>query len=127
MADGDGYFDLRNTGGMQPIPDMMQRFNPQGQEINADGTPYINPNADSRGGGMDWLTGGLGNLWNNFTTGIGNGLSNPALIPALGAAYNQWQDSGRWTDMAERYADRLDPFGGQRAGYQSRLQNAYDN
>lgn len=57
-----------------------------------------------------------------LTSGGGQGVVNPAMIAAaLGTAYNHYRDSDRYTDMAERYASQLDPFGAQRPYYQDRL------
>lgn len=47
---------------------------------------------------------------------------DPALLASgLAAAWNHYKDSDRYVSMAEKYADRLDPFNSQRGMYQNRL------
>lgn len=55
-------------------------------------------------------------------TGAGN---MGMMLPALAQAYQQWNNADDYTDRAEGYADRLDPFGSQRAGYQKQLSDLY--
>lgn len=59
-----------------------------------------------------------------FGNPTGGKMMNPAMLATyLGAAYNHYKDSDRWTGMAEKYADQLDPFGKERPGYQDQLRS----
>lgn len=71
---------------------------------------------------MAWedIFSGIGNF-------IGNGLSNPSAIPAWATAYQQWKQAGQYQNDAERYAQQLDPFGGQRAQYHPMLAQTFND
>lgn len=76
----------------------------------------------SAGGGGGNINGGtLSNILDLLTGGNGNGLDPAMVAAALSTAYNHYKDSDRYTEMAENYSDRLDPFGSQRGFYQDRL------
>jgi hypothetical protein len=75
------------------------------------------------GGGGFQIPGFISDQLNNFS-GI---LSNPMLGPSLATAMQQFRQSRQYTDMAEHYADRLDPFGRERNHYQDLMRDSYDN
>lgn len=52
----------------------------------------------------------------------GEAPTDPMLLAAaLTTAYNHFKDSDRYMNIAEKYTDRLDPFGSQRGMYQNQL------
>jgi hypothetical protein len=61
----------------------------------------------------------------DFIKSMGNGFSNmginPNMIPFLASAYNQYNNSGKYMDLATKYADQMNPFGTQRSMYQQQL------
>lgn len=94
MADGDGGL----TGGpVTNLPNIL----PQGQGI------------------MDIIGSLFPGAGGNGATGFGG--INPNMIPFLTTALNQYNNSGKYMDLATKYADQMDPFGKQRSYYQDRL------
>lgn len=79
------------------------------------------------GGGGD--TGGGAGMWDWIKKlfpggqdgGFGFGGINPNMIPFLATAMNQYNNSGKYMDMATKYADKMNPFGDQRDFYKDRL------
>ena len=55
------------------------------------------------------------------TKGNPDAMDPMMLAAAMAGAWNHYKDSDRYMDIAEKYTDRLDPFGGQRGGYQEQL------
>jgi hypothetical protein len=90
------------------------------------GTPMPNDGGTSGGNGGGFNLGNaFSTIGQNAMNTITNGLSNPDLIPAMGAAWNSYNNAGRYQSEAERYASQLDPFGQQRGQYQDRLAQSY--
>jgi hypothetical protein len=65
---------------------------------------------------MDWLK----KFGSTITGGLG---ANANMIPFIASAWNDYNNSGKYMDMATKYAGQMDPFGGQRAGYQDQLKS----
>ena len=121
-----GGYDASYNGGVgsgQNMDTTPPDFGNNGGQDNTPGTdPYGGGNVDN---------GGVVNP--NTINSLANGGSNPfnlsqaSVIPALATAYQQWRQSRQYTDMAERYAQQLDPFGSQRGQYQTMLADTYKN
>lgn len=99
------------------------------------------------GGGTDPLTEaqGGGNWWENFDLakllqGLpknildlmpgsnGSSIAAGLMIPSWLSAYKQWEDSGKYSEVAKEAAKYGDPFGqANREYYQQQLKNSYEN
>lgn len=101
----------------------------------ADSNPFSNtpPQGLEQGGGqqggfMSGLGDALGGLLNLMPGSSG---SNPAaglMVPSWLAAYQQWQNAGKYRDTAERASQYGDPFGQKnREYYQGLMRQSYED
>ncbi len=73
---------------------------------------------DTTGGGvMDFIK----------SLGVGAQGFDTSRIPALLTAYNQYNNSGKYMDLATKYSDQMNPFGKERPFYQDRLRSLETN
>lgn len=80
-------------------------------------SPPTDNNSFSLGGIMDFVNKIFPGV--NGTAGFGG--INPLMIPYLTTALNQYNNSGKYMDLASKYADQMNPFGSQRQFYQDKL------
>jgi hypothetical protein len=84
--------------------------------------PY--PVTGGSGGFMDFIK---GMFPGGQDGGFGFGGMNPNMIPWLATALNQYNNSGKYMDLATKYADKMNPFGDQRDFYKDRLRQLTEN
>lgn len=88
------------------------------------------------GGGFDWGNFDLGKFLQGLPKGIldmmpgsdGKSIAAGLMIPSWLSAYKQWEDSGKYGEVAKEAAKYGDPFGqANREYYQAQLKNSYEN
>lgn len=123
-SSGTGYGLNDRSNGVTPVDTTPPDFGNNGGQDNLPGSDTTGGNNLSPFDLANFLTGsGSENLG-----GLGNINTMGALLPAaISTALLQWRQSQQYPQMAERYAQQLDPFASQRAGYQTNLQDAINN
>lgn len=82
------------------------------------GSPPTSGGGPSSSGFMDFLMKMVPGMTDG---GYGFGGMNPNMIPLLATALNQYNNSGKYMDLATKYADEMNPFGKERPFYQDKL------
>jgi hypothetical protein len=114
------FYPRTKEGADEPLDPGFQPLNPPedpdfGPPVVPTTTPPTTPTTPT-----DWSS----ILRSIFGNPSGGNVMNPAMLATyLGTVYNHYKDSDRWTSMAEKYADQLDPFGKERPGYQDQLRS----
>lgn len=115
----------QGTGGDGPLttyPNPLGNINDMTVQGGNPTTGAGNP-GNSSSGVMDFI----GKLFPGISGAGGLGGINPNMISLLATALNQYNDSGKYMDLATKYADQMNPFGKERAYYQDRLHQLTDD